>query len=150
MLWSGGGFSHRSIFRLTNKIQCLKTCFSAPVRPICGSALGLVAQGNFRGQEPFQACKSPALPRSLIDCNNLRQPKSSSPQMPLEDMEIIYTVSAGLMIIEGLAKELLSLHFSFRPLFLPAGPFPCPEVVCACGLSFSSGLSLSSGADLGS
>jgi len=27
------------------------------------------------------------------------------------------------------ASDLLSIHFSFHPVFLPAGLFPCPEVV---------------------
>jgi hypothetical protein len=110
MLWSGGGFSYRSIFRLTNKFEYLETSSFTLVRPICRSTLGLVAQGNFRWQNPFSACKIPAFPRSLIDFINLWHPKSSSLQIPLETMEIISAVFAGMVIREGFGKLVRHEH----------------------------------------
>jgi len=104
MLWSGGGFSYRSIFRLTNKSKYLGTSFSTLVRPTCRSALRLIAQGIFSWQNPFPACKIPAFPRSLIDFINLYHQKSSSPQKPLEDMETKPAVFARSGIIEGDGK----------------------------------------------
>ncbi len=47
------------------------------------------------------------------------------------------------------ASDLLSMHVSFHPIFLPACPFPCPEVVGTHGFSVSSGSPLPISANLG-
>jgi hypothetical protein len=47
--------------------------------------------------------------------------------------------------------KLVAIHVFLVPsqFFLPAGPFQCPAVVCACGLGFSPDAPLSSGAGIG-
>jgi hypothetical protein len=50
--------------------------------------------------------------------------KSSSPQMPIEDTNIIYAVSTSLMIIEGSGKKVV---YSIIPSNLPEWPHLFPR-----------------------
>jgi hypothetical protein len=56
-----------------------------------------------------------AIPASNLTSFKLGYPKSSSPQTPMEDMEIINAIHASLMIIEGHGR-LPSIHPFLIPL----------------------------------
>jgi hypothetical protein len=58
----------------------------------------------YRRYPAFLAGRIPAVPAVNLVCPFHPNPKVSSPQMPFEDMRIIYAIFAGSVIMEGSGK----------------------------------------------